>query len=142
MQIVDLLPVDLRGELRNLVESGFLSPPIEALPPVSRSVPEGKPRARRGRSRCERPAQDPASGLRPVCDGGPRSSESVISICERFGCCSGCHTTTLEAIAEEFVPRLLTDSVNHVADIDAAAAVAGDAASAPRLVRARPGIPA
>ena len=32
---MDLLPVDLRGELRNLVESGFLSPPIEALAPVS-----------------------------------------------------------------------------------------------------------
>ena len=35
VQVVDLLPVDLGDELRNLVESGFLCPPVEVLPPVS-----------------------------------------------------------------------------------------------------------
>ena len=40
MEVVDLLPVDLRRELRNLVESGFLGPPIEALAPVGRQFLE------------------------------------------------------------------------------------------------------
>jgi hypothetical protein len=34
VQVVNLLPVDLGRELGNLIESGLLSPPIEAMPPV------------------------------------------------------------------------------------------------------------
>jgi hypothetical protein len=40
MQVVDPLPIDLGGELRNLVEPGFLGAPIVVMAPVVGELPE------------------------------------------------------------------------------------------------------
>ena len=84
VQVVDLLPVDLGDELRNLIESGFLCSPVEVLPPVSGQLLEvGQGHATREISASVRRGigQRVASSLRwRSC-----SSASVISILNGWG---------------------------------------------------------
>ena len=79
VQVVDWLPVDLGDELWNLVESGLLGSPVEAVAPVIGQlleVGQGTPRAKSVRLSGAGSAQRVASRRR----WRSSSSESVISI--------------------------------------------------------------
>src|SRR5690349_4267284 len=82
------------------------------------------------------------SGQRVASNRRCRSSSSVplSLILNSWGAVFVVMTEMLGAIAEGFVPRLLSNC-RCVADIHALAPVAGDAASPPRLVRTGAGIP-
>ena len=105
MQVVDGLPVDLGDELWNLVESGLLGSPVEAVAPVIGQLLEvGLVRRARSRYGCLAPA-------RPA--GRVEAAMEVIQLgvadldLERSECVAVVMPPTLEAIAEEIVPRLL-----------------------------------
>ena len=108
MQVVDWLPVDLGNELWNLVESGLLSSPVEVVAPVIGQLLE----VGQGYAAPE-VCTAVWCGLGPA--GRVEAAMEVIQFgvgdldLERSECGSCCHATTLEAIAEEFIPRLLAN---------------------------------